>query len=372
MTKMKNNTNYTDLYNLKYGINCERNIKKAIKICKHEIINKNTDAMVELADIYWNDIDVEFNLDRIIKLYTKAIDLGNTHAMIRLAQIFSTKIYDRYNPIKSLELLELAVANNNPCAMIRLAYLYENGFDVPCDLQKMNELQILANKLYMDRISYDSHAMLGYAHSNQYGLNIIPNKNMAIQLYQNAFDTNNIHGLLGLANIYLKDNQIDKYLECLNRAKKMGNFKAIMELADFYLEGPLIYYDSRKAMDLYILCIKKKHPLALYNFASLCKKHNESDLFLKYYFELYNCSLFDANLGVDLYDKNIAWNKFIHKWLPYENTKKINDIILTILLISKFRQNSINNKFLIKGIALLIIEKICNAAPKNIKLSINQ
>lgn len=361
---MKNYTSSIVLNKLKYGINCKRNIKKVIETCENAIKQDNTDAMLQLADIYWNDIDIEFNCEKIIELYTEAINRGNTNAMVRLAQIFSIRMYGCYDPVKSLELLEIAAINNNPCAMIRLAYLYKCGDGVPQDLEKMSELQILANKLYVEGISDDPVAMIGYAYSNQHGLNIPANKNMAIQLYKNAFEKNYIAGLLGLADIYLKDNHFEEYQQSLDHAIKMGNFKAVMNLADFYLKGPDKYYNSKKALELYIIGIKKKHPLALHKFANFCKENNETDFFLENYFKYYDYTKYDVNLGVDLFNQNITWHKFIHKWWPYENKREINNIILTVLLISKFRHRNSGNKFLIQGIAIMIIEKICMMAQK--------
>lgn len=360
---MQNDINNVDVSRLRHGINCERNIQKVIEIYEDVIIKDgDTNAMVQLAEIYMTDINVEFNLDKTIQLYMMAIDGGNSCAMLRLAQIFYLKIYGVHDREKSYQLLQLAEKNNNPDAIMRMAYLYGSGRDVVCDPNKMSELHDLANKLYLEKISDDSSAMIGYAFSNLHSIGVPLDKNLSIQLYNNALEKNNINGLFGLIDIFFINREFDKYEQHLILATEMGDFRAVIKLADFYIDGPAEFHNYDHGLELYLKAVKKKHPVALRKFAKFCKRHNNTEIFLENYLKYYDCTKINPNLGVDLINKNIAWNKSLHKWWPYHNKQLINDAILTILIISRIRNNHGNHhmtKFLIPGIAMMIIKELC-------------
>lgn len=69
----------------------------------------------------------------------------------------------------------------------------------------------------------------------------------------------------------------------------------------------------------------------------------------------------------DIHKKNkVEWRKECHQLWNFENKEEIDEVILTVLLVSKHRKESsfVGTKLLVKGITMYIIKFICHLNQK--------
>ena len=131
-----------------------------------------------------------------------------------------------------------------------------------------------------------------------------------------------------------------KYLKYIEEASNYNYPDAMIKLAQCCKEGKITEQDYEKSASLYFNVFKK-----FFNNSS----------------QLSSC---EKNFLEILHEKKIFWTTEYH---PYWNGKKnLNSQIVSLLLISKYRKESLcNSSFLVKGIAFKIIQHLCHFQQKN-------
>lgn len=363
---MSNESIINNIRNLRFGLTIDRNISKAIILCENAIEQKNTDAMIELANIYLEDIDVNTDRSRIIELYREAGIKKNVTAIIKLIDLdLNSAELDNLICSNILQILIDAANKKNTCAITKLAFMHKHGILVERNREKAYELYEEAVKILDRDTTKNTNSMVNFGSLKYNGIGCEKNIDDALSLFTKAFENGNAEILIKIAKIHYDREFYQEYESCLKKAISMGMHYAAFSLANFYYNGPEKYRNIEKASRIYQLCIKKKDHHSLAKFASFCKSAQKTNLFLKKYIEYYDYLTFDINEGIDLKLITIDWIPILHKWWPFENRDIINEQIITLLLISKFRKRnkSINN-VMIKGTTMIIIKKLCNMSNK--------
>jgi TPR repeat protein len=363
------------------GINQIRNIDKAISLYETAIEMGDSDAMVILGDMYFVSKGVVYNSTKAFEYYMKAYEKNNINAMARLSIMYyegSSSVSP--NLTKSVELMEKVISIHRESAhhIYFLATLYKSLAENSNDQQRQiyitrsDALYKNALDLFEKEIdNMDAVYQAAYMYSSALGVSTVDYKK-ALDLYKRAMEMGCVRSMTRIAEMYkygigvTKDEEsltqlcekvIKSYINCTDRTNIDTK-----NLAEAYEA-----LNSRECMKLYAEVIERDNNVfARDGFSRVCKKFNESELFIKYYLQYYPND-YNPNLCIDVNVYNIKWHPKLHKWLALRNRWIVDKIILTLLLISKYRNISKNYwiKYLSCGITMIIIAKFCELEKVN-------
>ena len=253
--------------------------------------------------------------------------------------ICSKKITKTSNINKAIECYEKAVELDNPDAINNLGIIYEDG-ERDCIEQNISK---------------------------------------AIEFYERGYELNHSDSMFNLASIYeMGDGGTEKNIliaiEYYKKSVQLNHPFSINNLARIYHNGEegIVEKDLSKAIELYEKSIEFNNTDLMYNLALVYKIGDydkkvkiEIDLDKAAHYLLKSSLLGDMdcmnNLKYLVQMEKLNWRKEYHIYWKSEND--LNQQILLILLVSKFRKQSkyqFVSSVLVKGISINIIKLLCH------------
>ena len=318
---------------------------------------------------------VKRDMNKAVDYYEKSIKLGNTSSMYNLALIYETgKEGVEKNIKKSVELYMMASNLNDSGAMYNLALIYETGNDeIEKDTKKTFELYSLSAKL--KHPSSINNLALIYEHGKH---GIEKNFEKALELYQEGVLMNHPSSIYNLALIYQygrnlpKD--IKKAVELYQKAVKFNHPNSMFNLALIYENGTdEITKNNKYAAQLYQKASEHNHVSSTIKLSMIYEFGQEGigkdiDLSVSLLFKAITISkdtpkIKEKFLQV-LHKNKVEWKEVYH--VHWNGEEGLNDQILTILLVSKFRRES-KNKIVytfVKGLSMKFVKYLCEFRKK--------
>ena len=207
------------------------------------------------------------------------------------------------------------------------------------------------------------------------------NYEKAIKLYTKSANLGNAYSLNNLATIYENgklgvEKNVEKALYLYNKAVRLNHVTSINNLANIYYFGKSgVKKDLNKASELYLKAAELNSVKAMFflsdifenksNLKEVQTDYDKSTFFL--FKALENNSnqcdkeFFESHLLERIQRLKVNWKKEYHSF--WKSEKGLNQQIITILLISKFRSLAfppIVSKVLVKGITLNIVKFLCH------------
>lgn len=166
----------------------------------------NPNAYFKLGIAYKNGITVEKDTVQAFKMYNKAYELGNNKAGYVVALRYWRGDGVEKNKQKSLGMLEELDKKNFGPAQRKLGIIYKYGFDVQKDVGKAIDYFNKAIKNH----DIESYAYLGDIFWHD-GIHCDYNK--AFRYYSEGADHNDKKSMIGLRNLYLVGNGVERDLD---------------------------------------------------------------------------------------------------------------------------------------------------------------
>ncbi|KAK8835866.1 hypothetical protein M9Y10_040423 [Tritrichomonas musculus] len=176
------------------------------------------EAQFFLSFIYESDKFVKQDIEKAIKYYKMAA-AKYSQARINLGRIFYEGKYFKRNIKEAIKYFDLAKKeDNNYDAMNYLGIIYQNGIDVPKDIQlAKNNFELAAKEKY------------------------------APSLYN-------------LGNIFLNEDNVDKAIEYYEQASNQGYLLADFQLGMIYIDNIYKKYDIEKAIHYFSIAADQNEP----------------------------------------------------------------------------------------------------------------
>lgn len=266
--------------------------------------------------------------EKAIEWYQKAIDMGNTDAMTDLANMYYDD--DRITPDhnKAIELLQKAVQMNNSSAMNNLALIHDNNNNRESAIILLEKAIQLDN----DRVAMHNLANI-YMEENE--------KEKAFELYKKSAELGDSDSMFELASIYEADGKYEMAIEWYEKAIESGNPDAPLRLANMYCEGKGIKYDYEKFIQLMEKAIELGCNDAIYGNAY--RYHHgygveqNYELAIEWYKKAFVAGNNDAvNELISIYQHLHMWIPLAEIYLHLNNPSKFRKCIKKILNTSDF------------------------------------
>lgn len=357
-----------DLYNqailYHYGrLGNDINLPKAINLYESAILLRNVDAMVKLAGIHSTlECSVTYyDIPKAIGLYQRASGIGNTKAMYRLAIIYLYNGNGYINRKQGLQLLDRAICLGNSHAMEELGSAYISGIhgtmDIPKGTELLNKAIALNNKLAMNRLAAI------YMRPTQ---GFVEDKAKAVELYKRSSALGNVYATNCLAFYYLKGENTENFkegIQLFEKSAEVNNRIALKHLARIYERGKYnTKIDVPKAIEYHKRASKLGDKDSTQCLVKIYTREGKCDTAALLLLECGRKKL----LREYLFDHVANWNTCLHIYWPFEDPIAINRKILTLLLISKHRnevhmdtKRIISKSFMVKGIFMIVIKYLC-------------
>ena len=280
----------------KEGLGVKKNIKESLKWMRKAAKKKNPIALYNLGVSYNVGDIVPKNEEKAFRYFKEAASYGVPSAMHNVAIIYQNKNQHK----KAFNWFKEAARNDIPESMFELAHLYEAGIGT-----KKNKKEALFwyNEAYEHGMSYAKTFYTILKDEMEYGLDVaLVNLEKASALEGNVeamrfladyyFDHNDDievfkytkmaselgddTSLYNLGRIYElglgTDQNIEKALECYNKANRKNNIHATLRLAELYYTGLHVPKNSYTA----IKYLKQAKDLgskdAIYNLGVICEE----------------------------------------------------------------------------------------------------
>ena len=228
--KLKNLHSYQTLANL--YTRAFKQYDKAKEYLEKGAECSETNAMIQIGNLYFNGFGVKRDFKEAKKWYQKAADMNNSSALIGLGFLYLMGLGVEQDYQKAKEYFELSAYRNNASAFIYLGQLYLEGKGVERDRSKTKEYYKKTGELN----HYNRFVFLGEIY--YYGIDTAKDYPRALSNFQKSCKTNNT-----IANIYIGDYYL--YIEKnpqlaikhYEEASSWFNMIAQFKLGKLYLEG---------------------------------------------------------------------------------------------------------------------------------------
>jgi TPR repeat protein len=318
-----------------------------------------SDQLVILAKVYQHGIGVPRNIEKAKELYQKACILGNSEGMRELANIYVgsftlSKPYLRYQYNIISKLYEEAIANGNVNAIDDyIEYLMKFGYYIDYDYFQ---------NLYKSAVERgNTDALIGLTTTTYINEGSLEKP---IAIYNQAIPLGNLSAFIELGQLYLDNNMYQEAIIIHKQAIEKGNTCAMADLVAIYKKRG----NLEEAFELCKTAVEKGIAKAMIQFPEICKTLGKTQLFIEYYIKYYyyNIDTYDLKNVIDLSQEFVQWHPKLHKVWPCENKQTINNNIVLLLLISRYRRLTKNPKveYFVQGVILNVIGRYCELEKK--------
>lgn len=243
-------------------------IESAIKYYKQASENDVVPAMYSLAQLYLNGLGVSKNTMAGVALLSKAAKAGHLDSKKQLYKMQHGAKSAKYN----IDFLTEHAKWGCPDSQFELAWCYYNGVGVKKDDEvSMDWLQNAATYRHPGAM-YE----LGWKYHK--GIVVAKNPEISTKWFIEAAEYSHVGAMYTLAHRYALGEGLEKpnnYMatKWFKRASAKGHARAMYHLACRYAAGEGVNKDVQKALELFLICLKKRYFRAIYPLWELCIKY---------------------------------------------------------------------------------------------------
>lgn len=216
--------------------------------------NKDTDALVIVAECYFKGLGIDKNIGKALELYTEAANHDDEDAQIFLVEYYCKGGQKNY--VKALPILKKLVENDNEMAKMQLAKCYFYGYGVATDYNKAIEL---LDDIDLKDIKDDTKLAYSLGECYYKGINNKIDYQKAIYLLEPVAAQGDINAQYYLGMSHYKLNNIDESVKWLSRSASRNNSFAKYQMALFYFNGIGVNKDYKKAFEIFSRLIHQNH-----------------------------------------------------------------------------------------------------------------
>lgn len=220
-------------------------------------------ALVQLGNIYAQDLCGEADPEKAFNLYKQAVALEYSDGQYHLAEFYMDGIYVDKNPSTAFDYYEKAAQQGHTQAQEQVARMLFYGDGVPKD---STTAVTWLTKAAENNSSW-AQVHLGFSYDR--GIGIPEDDEMAAYWYQRAADWNNSDGQLYLGFYYYcgrggLPTDKEEAVRLYTLAADQGHSSAKYYLGMCYVEGEGVAQDYEKALELFTSAAEQNDPGSLY------------------------------------------------------------------------------------------------------------
>lgn len=240
------------------------------------------EALLELAEIYEDGMEVEQNLEEAVRLYRLAAHLGNAEAQENLGRMYQHGLGVTQDDTEAVRLYRLAADQKDKHAQFSLGLMYQKGRGV----EQNDDEAVKLYRLSADQNNKNAQFSLGLMY--QEGRGVEQNDTEAVQWIKRSAEQGKPEAQLHLAQMYLIGHGVEQNDEeavlWLRKSAEQDYAGAQYTLGLVYLNGWGVESLYEESLRWFKLAAKQNHVEAqekledIQKISDLIEKHKQKQL----------------------------------------------------------------------------------------------